>query len=305
MKYDVLILGGGPAGMTAALYCIRSGLKTAIISKDIGGTANHILRLENWPGFSGEGGKLMKKFYEHLEKYDVKFILKEIKKIEKRKKDFSVLAGSKRYLSKSLIVCTGTEKSRLEIPGEEKFLGKGVSNCITCDAFFYKNKDVAVIGGSDCAAGSALSLANVAKNVYIFYKGEKLDCNEERHKKLEKKKNVKIFYSSLPIKISGKKKVEKIKIKDFSKNKEKEFNVQGVFVENNSNSLSDFLGSLDLKFSKNKKIKVNKKMETSVKGIYAAGDITDQELEQVVVASGQGAIAGKNSSNYVHEQNNP
>jgi len=318
MKYDVLIVGGGPAGMTAGLYCVRAGLKTAIISRDIGGTANSILKLENWPGYSGGGGKLMKRFYDQLKKYDIDFIMKDAKNIKKNKEGFVVSAGTKNsdkedeeLDSKSIIIATGTKRNKLGVPGEDDLKGKGVSYCITCDAFFYKDKKVAVVGGSDCAVSSALSLSDVAEKVYIFYKGENLDCDDEKHKKLEKRKNVKIFYNSLPTKIRGKKKVEGINVqvpsekgkdKDKIKKKEKEFDVEGIFIEVGSEPITEFIGDLGLKLDKNKRIKVDKDMSTSVRGVYAAGDVTNQDLNQVVVASGEGAIAGKNAGNYIKEK---
>ena len=312
MKYDVLVIGGGPAGMTAALYCVREGLKTGIISKDIGGTANSILRIENWPGFSGSGGELMKKFYGHIKEYEIDFIMKEVKSIDKDKDSFNILAGDKNLTkenkelkSKSVIIATGTKRNNLGVAGEKELQGKGVSHCVTCDAFFYKDKKVAVVGGSDCAAKSALALSDVSKEVSIFYKGEKLDCEDITHKKLEKRKNVKIFYNSLPIEIMGEKNVEGLKVqiplKESKKREERIFEVKGVFIEVGSEPVTEFIKNLDLKLDKDKHIKVNKNMETSVKGVYAAGDVIDYGLKQVVVATGQGAIAGKNSSDYLKD----
>src|SRR6056297_1767048 len=139
MDYDVLIIGGGPAGMTAGLYCVRAGLKTAIVSRNIGGTANSILKLENWPGFSGGGGELMKKFYNQLKKYDIDFIIEDVEKLKKKKDSFIIETTKNNFSSKGLIISTGTKINKLGIPGEEKLKGKGVSYCVTCDSFFYKD----------------------------------------------------------------------------------------------------------------------------------------------------------------------
>jgi thioredoxin reductase (NADPH) len=205
-KYDVLIIGAGPAGLTAALYSARNGLKVGIISKDIGGTSNSILLIENWPGFSGSGAELMKKFYEQVKKYDVDFILEEVVSIDKieKNKEFGVKTKKQELECRALIIATGTERKKLKIPGEVEFLGKGISYCATCDSFFFKNKDVAVIGGSDCATTSALALSDIAKKVYLIYRGEKLKCESINEERLSKKKNVEIFYNSFPLEVLGK-----------------------------------------------------------------------------------------------------
>jgi len=290
-QYDILIIGAGPAGLTAGLYSARNGLKVGIISKDIGGTANSILLLENWPGFSGSGSELMKKFYEQLKKYDVDFIMEEVSLIEKTGKGFIVKTKNKELECKALIITTGTERKKLKIPGEIELLGKGVSYCATCDSFFFKNKIVAVIGGSDCAATSALALSDIAKKVYLIYRGEKLRCESINEERIKQKKNIEVFYNSIPLNISGKQKVEEIEIKN--KDKNKKIKVDGIFIEIGSAPLAEFTKNINLKVDNEKFIEVNENMKTSVDGIYAAGDVTNFKLKQVVVATSQGAIAAK------------
>ena len=169
-KFDLIIVGAGPAGLTAGLYAIRTGLKVAIISKDIGGTTNSILLLENWPGFSGSGTELMKKFYDQLKEYDgVEFIMSDVENIDKKNDLFIVKTKKDEFQSEAIILATGTERKKLNIPGEKEFTGKGVSYCVTCDAFFFKGKTVGVVGGSDGAAVSALALSDLEKKVYIIY----------------------------------------------------------------------------------------------------------------------------------------
>lgn len=313
-KYDVVIVGAGAAGMTAALYAARNGLKTAIISKDIGGTANSILILENWPGFEGSGAQLMKQFYDGVRKYDVDFIMTEVDSItrnfacsarsspprncsEKDKKEFLIKTKKENLISKAIIIATGTERRKLKILGEEKFIGKGVSYCVTCDAFFFKNKTVAVIGGSDCAATSAIALTNIAKKVYIVYRGEKLRCEEINAERLKKIKNVEIIYKAIPLEVEGKEKVESLKIKD--KGKIRNLKTDGIFVEIGSTPLVKFISNLNLKLDKENYIIVDEDMKTSVDGIYAAGDVTNLEVKQIVTASAQGAIAGKSVHDFL------
>lgn len=294
-NYDVTIIGAGAAGLTAGLYSARNGLKTAIISKDIGGTANSILMLENWPGFNGKGSELMKQIYEQVRKYEIDFIMSEVDSIEKveskTEKEFLIKTKKEIITSKSIIIATGTDRKKLEIKGEEELLGRGVSYCVTCDAFFFKNKDVAVIGGSDCAATSALALSDIAKNVYLIYRGEKLKCEELNQERLNKKKNVKIFYNTIPKAIIGKEKVEELEITN--KGKKENMKVDGIFIEIGSTPLIEFSKKLKLKLDKENFIKVNENMQTSVEGIFAAGDITSHKLKQVVVSAGQGAVAAK------------
>jgi len=298
-QYDILIIGAGPAGLTAGLYSARSGLKVGIVSKDIGGTSNSILMIENWPGYSGSGAELMKKFYEQVKKYDVNFIIDEVSSIEKGKsgKEFIVKTKKQELECKALIIATGTERKKLKIPGEVEFLGKGVSYCATCDSFFFKNKDVAVVGGSDCATTSALALSETSKKVYLIYRGEKLKCENVNEEKLKKKKNVGIFYNSFPLSILGKEKVEEISI--MSENKKKKIKVDGIFIEVGSTPLAEFTKNINLKMDEEKFIHVDENMKTSVDGIYAAGDVASGKLKQVVVSSAQGAIAAKSAYDWL------
>ncbi len=296
-KYDLIIIGAGPAGLTAGIYAARSGLKTAIISKDIGGTANSIFRIENWPGFKGTGADLMKKFYEHLKNYDVNLIMDDVDKIERKNKKFLVYTKKENLETGAIIIAIGRERKRLDIPGEDKLRGRGVSYCVTCDAFFFKNKITAVIGGSDCAATSALALADVAKKVYVISKGEKLKCEVINSKRLEEKKNVEIRYNAVPVEIKGKEKVEGLIVKDGKK--EKEIKLDAIFIEIGSTSITELTKNLGLKLNEEDFIVVDEEMRTSIPGIFAAGDITSNKLKQVLIASSQGAIAAKSASEYL------
>ena len=299
MKYDVVIIGSGPAGLTAGLYSVRNSLKTAIVSKDIGGTANSILVLENWPGFKGSGAELMKKFYEHARNYDVKFIISEVKFLEKKGSLFLIKTEKEEIECRALIIATGTKRKKLKIPGEEKLIGKGVSYCVTCDSFFFKNRTVGVIGGSDCATSSALALSDIAKKVYVIYRGEKLRCEDLNMKRLEEKSNVEIFYNSFPIQVLGKEKVEGVEI--LIKKEKKKINLDGIFIEIGSLPLTEFAKKLKLKINSDNFIEVNSNMETSVKGVFACGDVTNSKLKQVVVAAAEGAIAAKSASDFLQK----
>lgn len=297
-KFDVIIVGAGPAGLTAALYAVRSGLKTAIVSKDIGGTTNSILMLENWPGFSGSGPELMKQFYDQLKEYDdVEFIMADVEDVSKKADLFIVKTKKEELRSKSLIIATGTERRKLNVPGEQELTGRGVSYCVTCDAFFFKDKIVGVIGGSDCAAVSAIALADLAKKVYIIYRGEKLRCEDINLERLKDRKNVEMIYNAVPLKIVGEEKVRALEVQEKGVNEHIE--LDGLFVEIGSVPLGKFSEELGLKLDEEGYIVVDENMNTSVKGVFAAGDITNQKLKQVVVASGQGSIAAKSAYDFL------
>lgn len=296
--YDVIIIGGGPAGLTAALYTARNELKVGVLSKDIGGTANSILLLENWPGYKGTGSQLMKGFYDQVKTYpNVEFIMSEADSIQKTKDGFEIKTKKKDLKCKTIIIATGTKRRKLGIPGEDKFLGKGVSYCVTCDAFFFKNKVASVIGGSDCAATSALALADLAKKVYVIYRGEKLRCEEITSDRLEDRKNVEIIYNAVPLELLGKDKVEGLKI--LHNKSQKTIELEGVFVEIGSTPAEEFAKNLNLDLDDEGYILVDDRMKASEDGVFAAGDITSQKLKQIVVATGQGAIAAKSAYEYL------
>ena len=297
MNYDLIIIGAGPAGLTAGLYAVRSGLKVGILSQDIGGTVNSILMLENWPGFKGSGPELIKQIHEQLKTYEIEFIIADIKDIKKEGNDFIIKTKNKELRGKALILATGTKRRELNIPGEKELKGKGVSYCVTCDGFFFKNKIVGVIGGSDCAAISALALSDIATKVYVIYRGEKLRCEDINSKKLEKKENIQMIYNAIPKKIEGKNKVEGLIIKETGK--AKEVKLDGVFIEIGSTPLTKFVKNLNLKLDKENYIIVDEEMKTSVSGIFAAGDVTHHKLKQVIVAAGQGAIAAKSADSFL------
>ena len=295
-KYDVVILGGGAAGLSAGIYAVRYGLSCCIVSKEIGGMANWAHKVENYPGIITDGADLMQKFYAKAKSLGVDFIIDEIGKIEKNPHGLEIILKNKQtILGKSLIIALGTEKRKLEIPGEKEFLGKGVSYCATCDAFFFKNKEVAVIGGGDSASKAALALVGIAKKVYVIYRGEALRCQEIDKRKLEA--STSILCSAIPVLIKGNKKVEGLIINE--NGKERELKVDGVFIEVGVFPKSELARQVGLKIDESGYIVVNDAMETTVPRVFAAGDIVKSKLKQIIVASSQGAIAAKSAFDFV------
>ena len=298
-KYDVLILGGGPAGLTAAIYAGRYNLKTLVVAKSVGGTANLAGEIENWPGYSGSGIELMARFKKQAEKFGAEFMEEEIISVEKNVGDFVLKLNDREIIGKSLIVALGTENRKLNIPGEKEFLGKGVSYCATCDGNFFRGKTVAVVGGADSAAKAALYLSDICKKVYIIYRKHEMRCEPVSLSKICSKKNVEIHYYSNPTEILGEGVVKKLKIVQEEiegKKIEKTLDVDGVFIEVGATPAIEVVKSLKLKVDGNYII-VGKDARTNVEGVFAAGDVTNNLLKQVVTAAGEGAIAAKG----VHE----
>jgi thioredoxin reductase (NADPH) len=300
--YDVLILGAGPAGLTAALYAARYNLKVAVIAKTFGGTTNLAGEIENWPGFLGSGQELMKKFREQAESFGARFLLAEVTNVKKDDNGFLLEINEHEIHGKALILALGTEHRKLNLPGEKQFLGKGVSYCATCDGMFFKNKNVAVIGGSDSAAKAALYLSEIAKKVFIIYRNQILRCEPISMKKINEKKNIQIFYNSSPTEIIGNKKVNAIEIvQSKSKTEQEEFklDIDGVFIEIGATPVVDIVKNLGLKVDEEGYIITDKEAKTNIPGCFAAGDNTNSALKQVVVAAGEGAISAKSAYDFL------
>jgi len=296
-SYDIFVVGAGPAGMTAALYAVRSGLKTILVSRTLGGTVNSIKEIENWPGYNGPGIELMKSFYNQLKTYPIEVILEDVQNIEKKGKEFYVKTGGKEFYTKEVILATGIKRRDLKIKGEERLKGKGVSYCATCDGFFFKGKDVAFIVKEDSKIEDIVTLSNLANKVYVLC-DKKLKCEKDL-KKFVKNEKIEIIYGGVPQEIFGDKKVESLWIKSASG--ERELKVDGIFIEVGTTPTTEFTKKLGLKLDKDKFIVIDENMETSVKGIFAAGDVTNSKLKQVLTASSQGAIAAKNAGDFLEK----
>lgn len=284
--YDLIIVGAGPAGLTAAVYAGRYLLNTIVIGITPGGTITEAHKVCNFPSYKSISGiELIKKIIEQVKDLGIDIKQEEVKEIKKNK-IFEVKTNNSTYKTKKIILAIGRKKEKLNVKGEDKFLGKGVSYCAVCDASFFKNKIVAVIGGSNAALTSALLLAKHAKKVYIIYRKEKFFRAEPLWvKQVGKNKKIKTLFNSNLKEIYGDEKVKGVKL-----NNEKDIKVSGIFIEIGSIPNKEFPKQLNLETEKGY-IKINKKQETSIKGIYAAGDITNNSLKQMITACGEGAIA--------------
>ncbi len=294
--YDLLILGTGPAGMAAAIYGGRYDMKTLIIGKEIGGTTNLAGELENYPGFTGSGVDLMKKFEEQAKTFGAVFEMGNVDKLEKVDRGFSVSVGDKKFVGRSVIGCLGSERRKLEIPGEDEFSGKGVSYCATCDGNFFRGKTVVVVGGSDSAAKAAIYLASICEKVYISYRGEKMRCVPISLDRIEATENIEIIYNSKLVEIVGDGKVSNVRME--SLNGKKMVDVDGVFIEIGLMPSTKIFEGLGVELDKGY-VKVDEGGRTSVEGLFAAGDGTNNPFKQTITATADGALAAKSAYDFV------
>lgn len=301
-KYDVVIVGGAAAGLSAALYCARRTLKTLVITKDVGGQANMADFIENYPGIKKMAGpELMKKFEEHAKEYGAEFVFDEVVKIEKKDNVFSVEAKNDQYQSEALILAFGLEHRELDIPGEEKFKGRGVSFCATCDAPLYKDKTVAVVGGGNAALDAADLLAKIAKKVYLIHRRDGFRAENVLINQVKENKKIEILYKSEIKEVLGEQLVEKIKVSSIDGDDEKLLEVDGLFEEIGYIAKAGFVGGL-VDLNERGEVITDEQTKTSQEGVFAAGDCTDVPFKQVVISAGEGAKAGLGAYFYLQQK---
>ena len=298
-KYDVIIIGAGVSGLAAGMYAGRLNLNTLVIGENKGGTIALTTDVENYPGFITISGlELAKKLEEHAKHFCATIIEEPILKIKKDRRDFTVFTKTKKYSAKTIIIATGTERRKLKIPGEDKFMNNGVHTCVLCDGIFYKNKITAVIGGSDSAAKEALLLAKYARKVYIIYRREKIRPEPINYERIMKNKKITIINNANVIEIKGNKKVKSI-ILDRAYKNNKELNLDGVLIEIGQIPLSAIVRELKVKLNEKGEIIINRNSETNVQGLFAAGDVTDTEFKQAITGVAEAVTASYSAYKYI------
>ena len=290
LDFDTIILGGGPAGLSAAIYAARGAVSTAIIDKNMfGGQPSNYLELENYPGFQIVGGyDLMEKFEEHADKFGVKkFPMQEIEKVDLISKKIY----TKEYVfnAKTIIIATGAQPMKLGVSGEKEFVGRGVSYCAVCDGAFYKNKVVAVVGGGNSAIEEAMYLTKFASKVYVVHRRKELRADKIIQERAFKNDRIEFVWDSVVKEIVGENSVNSIILENVKTEEQSSLPVDGVFpyigiVPN----VEDFSGQL--KQDKRGFIITDTTMATSVNGIFAVGDVRNTPLRQVITAASDGAI---------------
>ncbi len=303
--YDVIIIGSGVSGMAAALYCGRFMMKTLVIGDEPGGTLNLAGNVENYPGFKSiQGMELAQKIASHAMEYDVEVKNQKVEEIRKGKGIFEVKAGKESFRSRTIIFATGTRRRNLGIPGEEKFRGRGIHTCAICDGPFYRNKTVAVAGGSDSAAKEALVLSEFADRVYIIYRREKIRAEPLNLKRVEKKMRegrIEVITNANVREIRGDKFVKGVVLDRPHKGK-KELLVDGLFVEIGHIPLSDMAKPLGIELNEKGEIIIDRKSQTNVPGVFAAGDVVNNGFKQAITGVGEAVVAAYSAYQYVSRQ---
>ena len=298
--YDLIIIGGGPAGLTAGIYAQRAGLKTLLLEKEIlGGQIAVSDIIENYPGFpSISGPGLMEKFEEHARGLGLEIRMTEVIDIQDSGQEKIVKTSDGDLIAKAVIVATGAKPKRLGIPGEKEFTGKGVSYCATCDGPFFKNQRVLVVGGGDTAVKEAIYLSKIASKTYIAHRRDQLRAEKIIQDKALSTPNIEILWSHILKEIKGTTGVEKVVLQNLKGNSIKELDVEGIFIFVGINPTTDFV---DVAKDEQGFIKTDQDMKTSVQGIFAAGDCRTTSLKQVSTAVGDGAVAAFMAEKYIEE----
>ena len=302
--FDCLVLGGGPAGMSASLYAKRGNINVAIIDiSTLGGKPVNYLEIENYPGFELiEGWELAEKFEKHINKFDIpKFINEEIKNVDLISNIKSVVTDKNVYCAKTVIIATGASYCKLGIKGEEEYKGKGVSYCAVCDGRFYKNKTVVVTGGGNTAVEEGCYLARFADKVYIMHRRDELRAEKIIQKRAFNNPKIEFIFNSIPLEIKGKNgRLEELEYKNLKTEEIKTIKTDGVFPCIGLCPNTEFFNGQVIQDEKGFII-VDENMRTSEVGVFAAGDVRKTPLRQVVTAVSDGAVAGHSAVKYIEE----
>ncbi|MFZ2189075.1 MAG: FAD-dependent oxidoreductase [Candidatus Moraniibacteriota bacterium] len=292
--YDLIIIGAGPAGLAASIYASRYKLNHLLLGATIGGQVSEIRNLENWPGdISVTGFDLLSRFVEHCKVLGVAPQNESVVSVKKNDDGFfEVVTGKDTHKTRAVIMAMGTEYRKMNIPGEKELTGKGVSYCATCDAMFFRDKVVSVIGGGNSAVTAALGLTDFASKVYLIYRGDRFPAEPIWLEKLANNPKIEAIKNTNIIEIKGEQKVEKV-ILDKAHNDKTYLETDGVFVEIGSDPGVELARTLGVEIDEQGYIKVNADMSTNVSGIFAAGDITtgSNKFRQIITASAEGAVA--------------
>ncbi len=300
--YDLVIIGGGPGGLTAGLYAMRAALKTVLIEKGVpGGQIAISDTVENYPGFESISGfELSDKLFQHAGSYQLEVLQEEVTNVDPGLEHHSVILGSGRLIrTHAVILATGGSPRELEIPGEKKYYGKGVSYCATCDGFFFRGKTVAVVGGGDTAVEEALYLSKIAEKVYLVHRRDALRASRILQKRAMNECKIEILWNNIPLEIKADAQgVCGVTLQNVQSKEQSDLPVDGVFifigfVPNNS------LVPQGIKMNADGYVVTDEKCETNLPGIFAVGDLREKYARQIVIAAADGCTAALAAAHYV------
>jgi thioredoxin reductase (NADPH) len=301
--YDVIIIGAGPAGMTAAVYTSRANLSTLMMERGIpGGQMANTEEIENYPGFDSIlGPDLSNKMFDHAKKFGAEYAYGDIKEIIDGKEYKTIVAGKKEYKARAIIISTGAEYKKIGVPGEQELGGRGVSYCAVCDGAFFKDKELVVIGGGDSAVEEGVYLTRYASKVTIVHRRDQLRAQKILQDRAFANEKISFIWNSTIKEVNGTDgKVSSVTLVDTQNGEESEFKTDGVFIYIGMLPLTKPFLSLGIT-NENGYIETNDVMETRVPGIFAAGDVREKTLRQVVTATGDGSIAAQAVQHYIEE----
>lgn len=302
--YDVIIIGGGPCGITSGIYAIRSGLKTLILEKqNVGGQVINTYEIKNFPTYTNiNGADFCTKLYQQAKYNGLEIKYEEVISVNLKEKIKTIKTTKQEYKTKTVVISSGTTPKKLGLDREDEFIGRGISFCALCDGNFYKDKIVAVVGGGDSSMEDAIYLSSICKKVYVLNRSEKLKAQVILQNTLKetnnKNKNVEVIYNAKINKIIGENSINSIEI--IVKDETKNIDVDGIFLAIGSNPDTQIFKD-EIELNKNGYIVVDKNNQTNIKGVFAGGDCTQKLIRQIITACSDGAICGVNTNNYIKE----
>ncbi len=302
---DIIIIGSGPAGLTAGIYAGRAKLKTLLFTgSPSGGQLMLSEQIDDFPGFPEKmtGPELIKKMTEQVKKFDVEMIEKNVVSVDFQKRPFVIKTNNEEYLAKAIIVATGSSARWLGLKNEQKLIGHGISACAVCDGFFFKDKIVGVVGGGDSAMENAIVLTKYAKKVFIIHRRKESRASKKLQEEVFNNPKIEFIWDTIVSEIKGKDSLEGVYIEDVNTKEKRFLEIDGLFVSIGYKPVTDiFQNQLDL--DNNGYIKVKEDTKTSIDGVFAAGDVCDTKYRQAITAAGLGAMALLDADKWLREQN--